>query len=138
MVCRTFELLTCWLVSDSCSWSRNNRYLLSASLDGTAIIWDLAVASPLLRPHNPAGSATVSRSRTIRFDAPLATAQFHPRNSNIILATLTCNEVVLADLRGEGRRDVLEDVMEGEQDGEGQNDEGANGEEAAAPRKKCV
>lgn len=108
-----------------CSWSRNNRYLLSASLDGTAIVWDLAVVSPLVRPYTPAGSATVARAKTIRFDAPLVTAAFHPRNASIILATLTCNEVVLVDLRGGKRRDdVLMDVMDGEGDEEGAEEGG--------------
>ena len=99
-----------------CSWSRNNRYLLSCSLDSTAIIWDLSLlAHPLLHPRTPLAtssklSSSSSRVQTIRFDAPVASAEFHPRNSKIVLATLTCNEVVLVDLR-EGRRQVvLEDT----------------------------
>ncbi|ORY31243.1 WD40-repeat-containing domain protein [Naematelia encephala] len=100
-------------------WSRNNRYLLSASLDATAIIWDLSVLSnPYLNPSTPIhniASTSSSRLSTIRFDAPVATAEFHPRNSKIILATLTCNEVVLVDLRaGGGGMTVLEDVEVGE------------------------
>ncbi|WWC65240.1 uncharacterized protein I303_107857 [Kwoniella dejecticola CBS 10117] len=107
------------------SWSRNNRYLLSCSLDATAIIWDLSILShPYLQPKTPATSSSSSsssrpssssaRSHTIRFDAPVSTAVFHPRNSKIILATLTCGEVVLVDLRN-GSRHTLEDVVEGEE-----------------------
>ncbi len=95
------------------SWSRNNRYLLTASLDSTAIIWDLAVLShPIFQPSTPAASSSSSSPRlhTIRFDAPVASAHFHPRNSKIVLATLTCNEVVLVDFREGGGRTVLEDV----------------------------
>ena len=104
-------------------WSRNNRYLLSASLDSTAIIWDLSfLPNPLLRPSGPVGkgcaSASTQRVRTIRFDAPVASASFHPRNHKIILATLACNELVLVDLREGGGKWVLEDVMEGEKQAE--------------------
>ncbi|BEJ15053.1 hypothetical protein CspHIS471_0408200 [Cutaneotrichosporon sp. HIS471] len=103
------------------SWSRNNRFLLSTSLDGTAIVWDLAALSPLLRPLV---RAAWPRSRTLRFDAPLSTGAFHPRNAGLILVTLTCNEVVLVDLRGygpseAGRRWVLVDAMEGDEEEEG-------------------
>lgn len=53
----------------------------------------------------------------------MASAEFHPRNSKIILATLTCNEVVLIDLRPGGRRVKLEDVSEDGMDVEGENEE---------------
>nr|ODN95981.1 compass component swd1 [Cryptococcus depauperatus CBS 7855] len=76
---------------ESLSWSRNNRYLLSASSDSTAIIWDLS---------------------TLRFDAPLTSASFHPRNSRIILAVLSCGEVILVDLRKGGGRFTLVDDTE--------------------------
>ncbi|WWD07268.1 hypothetical protein V865_005365 [Kwoniella europaea PYCC6329] len=105
------------------SWSRNNRYLLSSSLDSTVIIWDLSILThPHLQPKTPASSSaspssSTSRLLTIRFDAPVSTAVFHPRNSKIILVTLTCGEVVLVDLR-DGSRTVLEDVVEGEEDQE--------------------
>ncbi|WVW80775.1 hypothetical protein I302_102761 [Kwoniella bestiolae CBS 10118] len=108
------------------SWSRNNRYLLSASLDSTVIIWDLSILiHPHLQPKTPASSSSsssTSRLHTIRFDAPVASAVFHPRNSKIILATLTCGEVVLVDLR-DGSRNVLEDVVEDEEEKAEDDDE---------------
>ncbi|WVF68011.1 hypothetical protein IAT40_002773 [Kwoniella sp. CBS 6097] len=124
------------------SWSRNNRYLLTSSHDATAIIWDLSILShPSLRPRTPAStsspkasssktplsgpttsSGASARAHTIRFDAPVASAVFHPRNSKIVLATLTCGEVVLVDLRdGSKSKSVLQDEVEGE---EGNQEEG--------------
>ncbi|WRT70759.1 uncharacterized protein IL334_007758 [Kwoniella shivajii] len=121
------------------SWSRNNRYLLTSSLDSTAIIWDLSILShPYLRPKTPASLPTPnststsnlngnqnpssssnassnSKIHTIRFEAPVSNAVFHPRNSKIVLATLTCGEAVLVDLR-DGSRHILQDVVEGEED----------------------
>jgi COMPASS component SWD1 len=48
----------------------------------------------------------------LRFDAPLTNAQFHPRNSEIILATLS-SEVVLVDLRkGGGTWSLRHDLEE--------------------------
>jgi COMPASS component SWD1 len=131
-----------------CSWSRNNRYLLSASLDSTAIIWDLSVLptpsliahTPITEPSSSASSASSSRLpptqrvRTIRFDAPLAAAELHPRNGKIILATLTCNEVVLVDLRSHGSRAKLEDVMDGEEQADEEMQ--VDGEQQARDRKK--
>ncbi|RSH86986.1 chromatin binding protein [Saitozyma podzolica] len=99
----------------SISWSRNNRYLVSSSLDSTAIIWDLSVLpTPSLLPQTPVAGPSTSRVETIRFDAPVASAVFHPRNSKIILASLTCNDVVLVDLRTK-TKNRLEDVMEGDE-----------------------
>ncbi|WWD20760.1 hypothetical protein CI109_105237 [Kwoniella shandongensis] len=108
------------------SWSKNNRYLLTSSQDSTAIIWDLSILShPLLNPQTPSSSSSSSklpsssspRKCTIRFDAPLLGASFHPRNSKIVLAVLSIGEVVLVDLRKEGGgRWKLEDVVEGEED----------------------
>lgn len=100
------------------SWSRNNRYLLTASHDSTAIIWDLAYLTPLLpakTPIDPGPSS--SRRQTLRFDAPLTNAQFHPRNSGVVLVTLS-SEVVLVDLRNGGGRWTLnhEEEQEQEQD----------------------
>ncbi|KAK4689243.1 COMPASS component SWD1, partial [Tremellales sp. Uapishka_1] len=112
------------------SWSKNNRYLLTSSLDSTAIIWDLStLAHPSLIPKTPIASTSSStlRAHTIRLEAPVANAVFHPRNSKIILATLTCNEVYLVDLRVGGGRWKIEDVMEGE--GEAVNGQGDEGEE---------
>ena len=108
----------------SVNWSRNNRYLVSSSLDSTVIIWDLSVLNhPELNPQIPIQSASTARVQALRFDAPVASAEFHPRNSRIVLATLTCNEVMLVDLRVGGGKVVLEDTVEGDDmivDGEGE------------------
>lgn len=77
-----------------CSWSRNSRFLLSASRDGMAIIWDLA---------------TGSRLSTVRFDAPILSASLHPRNSKIFVVVLQNTPcATLIDLRKEfgGRYDL--------------------------------
>ncbi|WAQ87059.1 hypothetical protein PtA15_7A788 [Puccinia triticina] len=49
----------------SLDWSRNSRYLLSSSRDWNVIIWDLNSGE---------------RKQTVRFDAPVTSAQFHPIN----------------------------------------------------------
>lgn len=71
-----------------------------------------------------AGSST-ARVHTIRFEAPVSTAMFHPRNSKIVLAVLTCNEVVLVDLRQGGGKSIIEDVVQDEE-----------GDDNVAERKK--
>ena len=90
----------------------------------------------MLNPSTPvassSSSASGSRIHTIRFAAPVASAHFHPRNSKIILATLTCNEVVLVDLRTGGGRTVLEDVS----GDEGMEVEVENGDEEDSREKK--
>lgn len=73
-------------------WSRNSRYVLTASKDWNIIIWDLA--SPCDPPQ---------RHTTIRFDAPVIAASFHPRNSRIILALLSTGEPYIVDLRSSHR-----------------------------------
>jgi len=45
------------------SWSRNGKYLLSASKDWSCILWDLV---------------TGEKKKKIRFDTPLMMAQMHP------------------------------------------------------------
>jgi COMPASS component SWD1 len=100
------------------SWSRNNRYLLSASHDSTAIVWDLSYLTPLLPAHTPIhakSGPSSARLQTLRFDSPLSNAQFHPRNSRIILATLL-GEVVLVDLRKGGGKWKLNHEIEAEVD----------------------
>ena len=105
------------------SWSRNNRYLLSASHDSTAIVWDLSYLTPLLPTHTPIharSGPSSSRKQTLRFESPLSNAQFHPRNSRIILATLV-GEVALVDLRKGGgkwtlKHDLEEEDMEVDQE----------------------
>lgn len=48
------------------SWSKNSRYLLTASKDCSCVIWDLD---------------TGDRRETIRFDSAVTEATFHPHNS---------------------------------------------------------
>jgi COMPASS component SWD1 len=50
------------------SWSRNGRYLLSASKDWSCILWDLTTGKEM---------------KKIRFDTPLMMAQMHPTDKHI-------------------------------------------------------
>ncbi|KAG9317101.1 WD40 repeat-like protein [Chiua virens] len=108
-------------------WSRNSRYVLTASKDWNIIIWDLA------SPYDPP-----RRHATIRFDAPVVAASFHPRNrlanfrsfvaradnyvsydpdsSRIILALLSTGEAFIVDSRSVHRgRFELCDEDEGDE-----------------------
>ena len=64
----------------------------------------------MLRPSSR-GSVTLASSNP--FDAPIIHAEFHPRNWKIVLASLSCNEIDLVDLR-DNSRVILEDTMDGE------------------------
>ncbi|KIL67355.1 hypothetical protein M378DRAFT_9570 [Amanita muscaria Koide BX008] len=79
----------------SIDWSRYSRFVLTSSKDWNVIVWDLA--SECDPPQ---------RYTTVRFDAPVVSASFHPRNSNIILALLSTGEVYITDLRKEHRSRV--------------------------------
>ncbi|KAJ2918212.1 hypothetical protein MD484_g2209, partial [Candolleomyces efflorescens] len=93
----------------SVDWSRNSRYLLTSSKDWNIVIWDLA------SPYDPP-----QRHNTLRFDAPVVSASFHPKNSRIILALLTTGEAYLCDSRKASKsRTQLKEVVEGEGGGEG-------------------
>lgn len=76
----THSFLTPWTIltltqpAPPHSWSRNSRYVLTASKDWNCIVWDLASD---LEP--------LQRSRTIRFDVPLARASFHPLNRRVCI-----------------------------------------------------
>ncbi|KAH7931415.1 WD40 repeat-like protein [Leucogyrophana mollusca] len=91
----------------SVDWSRNSRYVMTSSKDWNIIIWDLA--SPTDPPQ---------RHATIRFDAPVVSASFHPRNSRIILALLGTGEAYIVDLRKDyrGRVELCEVPEEGDDD----------------------
>ncbi|TRM68554.1 WD40-repeat-containing domain protein [Schizophyllum amplum] len=68
-------------------WSRRSRYLLTASQDWNVALWDLEnVQEPM------------QRVMTFRHDAPVLSAQFHPRNSKIILVAIP-GDVYIYDLR---------------------------------------
>lgn len=51
------------------SWSRNSRYVLTSSKDWNIIVWDLASSCD-----------PPQRYSTLRFDAPVVSASFHPKN----------------------------------------------------------
>ncbi|KAG8688686.1 chromatin binding protein [Ceratobasidium sp. 395] len=63
---------------------RNSRYVLTSSKDWNCIIWDMSNGE---------------RQTTIRFDAPILSASFHPKNSKIVLVTLQTHQAFLVDLR---------------------------------------
>ncbi|CDS04820.1 hypothetical protein LRAMOSA07350 [Lichtheimia ramosa] len=67
----------------SVSWSRNGRYLLSASKDWTCAMWDLVTAERLVR---------------VRFSSPLMMAHMHPRNNFRFVAALYQDRPVVVDI----------------------------------------
>ncbi|POY74570.1 hypothetical protein BMF94_2331, partial [Rhodotorula taiwanensis] len=79
----------------SVAWSGNSRYLLTASRDWNAILWDLSAAAQ--------DSLEGERKHTIRFDAPITSASLHPRNSKLVVVTLHGQtQPVFVDLREDG------------------------------------
>ncbi|KIM83996.1 hypothetical protein PILCRDRAFT_68653, partial [Piloderma croceum F 1598] len=96
----------------SVDWSRYSRYVLTSSKDWNIIVWDL------LSDVDP-----IQRHCTIRFDAPVVSAFFHPRNSQIVLALLGTGEAYLVDSRKEyrSRMELCEVQEESEDEGEGQS-----------------
>ncbi|KAJ3477680.1 hypothetical protein NLI96_g10297 [Meripilus lineatus] len=68
------------------------EYVLTSSKDWNVIIWDLA-----------SDTDPPKRVTTIRFDAPVTSAAFHPRNSKIVLVLLAAGEAYLVDLRKDHR-----------------------------------
>ncbi|GAA6020877.1 hypothetical protein JCM11491_000017 [Sporobolomyces phaffii] len=75
-------------------WSQNSRYLLSASRDWNVIIWDLSSSA--------FSTVTGERRNTIRFDAPVTSANLHPSNSKLCVVTLHAQtQPVFIDLRKE-------------------------------------
>ncbi|KUL90219.1 hypothetical protein ZTR_02119 [Talaromyces verruculosus] len=67
----------------SLSWSRDGRYLLSASQDWKCILWDLKDGS---------------RVRMVRFGAPVYIAELHPFNHLLFVASLFEEQPVLVDI----------------------------------------
>ncbi|EKM59556.1 uncharacterized protein PHACADRAFT_85948 [Phanerochaete carnosa HHB-10118-sp] len=81
-------------------WSRNSTYVLTASKDWNVVIWDLSSETD-----------PPKRKNIIRFDAPVASASFHPRNrhvsvSQILLVLLTPGDAYIVDLRSQHRSRV--------------------------------
>nr|GAT47739.1 predicted protein [Mycena chlorophos] len=72
----------------SLDWSRHSRFVLTTSKDWNVVVWDLADTC-----------IPAQRYCTIRFDAPVVSASFHPRNSRIILALLATGEAFVVDRR---------------------------------------
>ncbi|EPQ32340.1 uncharacterized protein PFL1_00536 [Pseudozyma flocculosa PF-1] len=101
----------------SISWSSCNRYIASASSDWNVIIWDLAKkcfaqdsspsgAGPSGLPNDlddvawlAARAPRADRKRTLRFDAPVASAEFSPEDSRKLLVVLETQEAFLVDMR---------------------------------------
>ncbi|KAI9824167.1 MAG: chromatin binding protein [Phylliscum demangeonii] len=65
------------------SWSRDGRYLLSASQDWKCILWDLKDGS---------------RLRTVKFEAPVYIADLHPFNPFLFVASLFEDQPALVDM----------------------------------------
>jgi COMPASS component SWD1 len=65
------------------SWSRCGRYLLTASQDWRAILWDLS---------------TQERLRVVKFSAPVYTAELHPHNHNLFVVSLFEDRPLLVDI----------------------------------------
>ncbi|KAM0752903.1 WD40 repeat-like protein [Meredithblackwellia eburnea MCA 4105] len=99
-------------------WSRNSRYLLTASRDWNAIIWDLSSSAS----QTDAGE----RRDTVRFDGPITSAHLHPRNSKMLVVTLQGQvQPVFVDLRTEGGRWNLEPIVEEDEEDEDDEDDGS-------------
>ncbi|KAF9652158.1 WD40 repeat-like protein [Thelephora ganbajun] len=90
----------------SMDWSRNSKYLLTTSKDWNAIVWDIETAAEV----DPC-----QRKRTVRFDAPVVSGSFHPKNCKILLILLSTGEAFIVDLRkGHAGRFELYDQHEGD------------------------
>ena len=67
-------------------WSRNNRFLASASYDCSVNIWDLSK-----------GSGEIYRK--LKFDTPVLSVEFDPTDFRYVLVVLETHEAVLVDVR---------------------------------------
>ena len=72
-----------WKQIQSLSWSRCGRYMLTASQDCRATLWDLA---------------TQTRIRTAKFEAPIYTAELHPYNHFLFTVSLFEDHPYLVDI----------------------------------------
>ncbi|PPR02510.1 hypothetical protein CVT26_011994, partial [Gymnopilus dilepis] len=92
----------------SIDWSRSSRYLLTSSKDWNVLVWDLASTCDPPQRHT-----------AIRFDAPVVSSSFHPKNSRIILVLLATGEAYVCDLRKQHKSRVeLVEAIEGEEEEE--------------------
>ncbi|KAF7330766.1 COMPASS complex protein [Mycena venus] len=97
----------------SLDWSRHSRYVLTASKDWNVVVWDLA-----------SSCVPAQRCTTLRFDAPVVSASFHPRNRYRGLAVVPdCSvngcEAYLVDQRKSHRARVELCEVQEESDDEG-------------------
>ncbi|KAF5322795.1 hypothetical protein D9619_001174 [Psilocybe cf. subviscida] len=94
----------------SVDWSRHSRYILTSSKDWNVIVWDLASACDPPQRH-----------MSLRFDAPVVTASFHPKNSKIILVLLATGEAYVCDQRKarHSRVELLETILDEGEDEDG-------------------
>jgi len=70
----------------SLSWSYDDRFLLSASQDWKAILWDLSDGS---------------RKQTVRFEAPIFIAELHPARADLFVVALFEEQPMLVDISGQ-------------------------------------
>lgn len=67
----------------SLSWASDDRYILSASLDWKAILWDLQ---------------TGEKVKIVRFQAPIFVAELHPKNIDQFVVALFEDKPILVDI----------------------------------------
>ncbi|KNZ73663.1 Retinoblastoma-binding protein 5, partial [Termitomyces sp. J132] len=91
----------------SLDWSSNSRWIITSSKDWNVIKWDLASQCD-----------PIQRMATIRFDGPVVSASFHPRNSNIVLALLGSGEAYVEDLRRNSRSRIELCEVQQQEDGQ--------------------
>ncbi|TIA89110.1 hypothetical protein E3P99_02223 [Wallemia hederae] len=87
----------------SVSWSMNSRYLLSASRDWNCVVWDVE---------------TGERRQTIKMDAPVQEAFFHPCSSNCILITLSTQQTFIVDVEHKHTKTEIGQLWENGTNGE--------------------
>ncbi|KAI0751218.1 WD40 repeat-like protein [Daedaleopsis nitida] len=76
----------------SIDWSQNSRYVVTSSKDWNVIVWDLTSDTDPPRRRN-----------TLRYDAPVTSASFHPQNSKIMLVLMSSGEAYVEDFRKDHR-----------------------------------
>ncbi|KAG5357882.1 Set1 complex component swd1 [Yarrowia sp. B02] len=89
----------------SLSWSKDGRYILSASRDWTCMLWDLS---------------TKKATQTINFNTPVWGAQLHPSDHTLFVVSLYEAAPKLVQLDGEGHtmHDLPTDEQKDDEDSE--------------------